>query len=73
MRELRALSKGLIKKSYIHAEIGEILIGKRQGRETDDEITIFDSTGLAVQDIAAMNIVYQITKKRKIGERIKLL
>lgn len=68
-----ALSEGLIKESDIHAEIGEILIGKRKGRETDDEITIFDSTGLAVQDIAAMNIVYQIAKKRKIGKRIKLL
>lgn len=68
-----ALSQGLIKESDIHAEIGEILIGKKKGRETDDEITLFDSTGLAAQDIAAANIVYQLAKKRKMGKIVKLL
>lgn len=68
-----ALSQRLIKESNIHAEIGEILIGKKKGRETDDEITLFDSTGLAAQDIAAANIVYQLAKKRKMGKIVKLL
>ncbi|NIM45144.1 MAG: ornithine cyclodeaminase family protein [Nitrososphaeria archaeon] len=68
-----ALSQGLIMESDIHAEIGEILIGKKKGRETDDEITIFDSTGLAAQDIAAAHVVYQLAKKRKMGKIVKLL
>ncbi len=68
-----ALAQGLIKESDIHAEIGEILIDKKSGRETEEEITMFDSTGLAVQDIAAANVVYNLAKKKGIGHRVKLL
>jgi alanine dehydrogenase len=68
-----ALAQGLIQESDIHAEIGEILIGKKLGRETDEEITLFDSTGLAIQDIAAAYVVYQLAKQKKMGQRVKLL
>ena len=44
------LNKRIINERDIHAEIGEILLGRKPGRETDDEITIFDSTGMAIQD-----------------------
>lgn len=67
-----ALSQGLIKDSDIHAEIGEILIGKKKGRESDDEITLFDSTGIAAQDIAAANVVYQLAKKTGMGKSVIL-
>lgn len=67
-----ALSQGLIKDSDIHAEIGEILIGKKKGRESDDEITLFDSTGIAAQDIAAANVVYQLAKKTGMGKSVTL-
>jgi alanine dehydrogenase len=68
-----ALSQGIIKDSDIHAEIGEVLIGKKSGREADDEITLFDSTGIAAQDIAAANIVYQFAKKTGMGKSVTLL
>lgn len=68
-----ALAQGLIEESGVHAEIGEILIGKKAGRETKEEITLFDSTGLAVQDIAAAHVVYQMAKKKEMGHRVKLL
>jgi alanine dehydrogenase len=68
-----ALAQGLIRDSDIHAEIGEILTGKKSGRESDDEITLFDSTGLAAQDIAAANIVYQLAKKTGMGKSVTLL
>jgi len=68
-----ALAQGLIQESDIHAEIGEILLGKKVGRETEEEVTLFDSTGLAVQDIAAANVVYQLAKQKEMGQRIKLL
>jgi alanine dehydrogenase len=68
-----ALSQGLIKEGDIHAEIGEILIGKKVGREFDDEITVFDSTGMAAQDIAAANIVYRLARKTGIGKSVTLL
>ena len=68
-----ALSQGLIRETNIHAEIGEILNGRKKGRESDDEITVFDSTGIAAQDIAAANIVYQFAKKTGMCKSVTLL
>ena len=68
-----ALSLGLIKESDVHAEIGEILIGKKVGRESDDEITFFDSTGLAAQDIAAAHVVLEAAREKKLGYSIELM
>ena len=59
-------------ESEIHAEIGEIVNGDKIGRETDDEITLFNSTGLSAQDIAAVKIVYDAAKKKGLGMRINL-
>ena len=42
----------------IHAELGQIVVGERPGRDSDDGVTVFDSTGLAIQDIAAAHVVY---------------
>ena len=42
-----------------HAELGEILTGRKPGRESDDEIIVFDSTGVATQDVAAAACAYQ--------------
>jgi alanine dehydrogenase len=51
--------KGLVTLKDIHAEIGEIISGKKAGRESEKEIIIFDSTGMALQDVAAAAIVYE--------------
>ena len=67
-----ALSQGLIDESTIHAEIGEIINGDKSGRETEKEITLFDSTGLSAQDIAAAKIVYEAAKKKGLGMKINL-
>ena len=50
--------EGLIDDSHIKGEIGEILIGTKKGRTSDDEITIFKSLGLAIEDLAAAQQVY---------------
>ena len=68
-----ALGQGLISEDNIHAEIGQILIGERVGRESEKEITLFDSTGLAAQDIAAAFVVYKEAKERGLGITTKLL
>jgi alanine dehydrogenase len=52
------LAKGIISKENIYAELGEIIIGRKTGRESDNEITVFDSTGLAIQDISCARLVY---------------
>ncbi len=56
------LHKGLLKPEQIVGELGEVLIGKKEGRRSDDEITVFSSTGLAIQDIACGAVVL-----RKLG------
>lgn len=68
-----AIRNGLIKEKDIHAEIGQILIGEKKGRESKEEITLFDSTGLAAQDIAAANIVYKQAKEKGMGTVVSLL
>jgi ornithine cyclodeaminase/alanine dehydrogenase len=68
-----ALKDGLVKKKDIYAEIGQILIGEKKGRESDKEITLFDSTGLSAQDIAAANIVFKQAKEKVMGKAISLL
>ena len=68
-----ALSQGLIKEQDVHGEIGEILIGKKVGREYDGEITVFDSTGLAAQDIAAAHVVFEAAKEKGLGYSTQLM
>ncbi len=50
---IRAQADGAVGPSHIRAEIGEVLTGTAAGRLLDDEITIFESLGLAVEDLAA--------------------
>jgi alanine dehydrogenase len=54
-----ALEKRLIRKEDVHAELGEVVAGRKPGRVSEDEIIIFDSTGTALQDAAAAAIVYE--------------
>ena len=51
----------------IHAELGMILAGQKPGRESEREIIIFDSTGMALQDVAAASIVYEKAFARKMA------
>ncbi|MGS5087600.1 ornithine cyclodeaminase family protein [Hydrogenophaga sp. A37] len=53
------LNQNIITQADIHAEIGEILLGQKPGRETDHEITIFDSTGMAIQDNTTAAKIYR--------------
>jgi ornithine cyclodeaminase/alanine dehydrogenase len=62
-----AIQQGLITVASIHAELGLIIAGKKPGRESDNEIIIFDSTGTALQDVAAAAIVYEKALTSGIG------
>ena len=59
------LSQGRIKVENIYGILGEVIANMKKGRENDKEITIFDSTGLAIQDIACAKLVYEKAIKRK--------
>jgi len=67
------LAKGILKKEDIYGSLSEIVCGKKPGRENDKEITIFDSTGLAIQDLYTANLIYNLAKRKKIGKEIKIL
>ncbi len=62
-----AVVSGVIARDDVYAEIGEILNGKKAGRENDDEITIFDTTGMAVQDNVTAAGVYEAALEKGIG------
>lgn len=67
------LSCGVITKDNIWAEIGEIVAGLKPGRQRPDEITVFTSTGLAVQDAVTAKIAYSKALAAKVGRFIKLV
>lgn len=57
------LSKGIVKAEDICGTLGEVIAHIKRGRESNKEITVFDSTGLAIQDIACAKLVYEKAKK----------
>lgn len=67
-----AIDDGLMTPKDVYAEIGEIICGNKLGRTTDNEITIFDSTGTALQDIAAAAVVIERATELGIGARFDL-
>ncbi len=64
--------KGMITKENIYAGIGEIVAGMKPGRVSDEEITVFDSTGLSVQDVITGWHVYRSAKEKGLGKEITL-
>jgi alanine dehydrogenase len=54
-----SVSKKIISRDDIYADIGEIVTGKKAGRDSSELITIFDSTGLAIQDIYSACMIYR--------------
>ncbi len=62
-----ALNKNVITKTDIHGEMGEVLLGQKPGRESDDEITLFDSTGMAIQDNTTAGKIYRNAMDRNVG------
>lgn len=65
-----AFTQGIIKKKDIYAELGEIIAGKKAGRESETEITLFDATGLAFQDLITANLVYKLAMRNNVGKDI---
>lgn len=62
-----AWADGIIDEGNIDATIGEIVVGKRAGRTDAEGLTVFDSTGLAIQDVAAAHVVYEHARESSSG------
>ncbi len=67
---IQAIQKGIITKEHIHAEIGEILAGKKPGRDNEMEMTYFKSVGVAVQDAMAGQLALENAIKLGLGQKI---
>jgi ornithine cyclodeaminase len=66
------LKNGEITEAHIIGEIGEVLIGKAPGRRGDDEITLFKSLGLAIEDLASAHFLYAEAARTGSGVRVEL-
>lgn len=64
------MAEGIITKENIYGTIGEIIAGKKRGREREDEITVFHSPGLTLQDAAAGYKAYLRAKELGLGTEV---
>ena len=65
-----ALEAGVVTKSRIYAELGEVVARLKPGRESETETIVFDSTGMALQDVAAAAVLYEKAERNGSGVRI---
>ena len=63
---------GRITKDHIHAELGELVAHTRPGRANDQQITLYKSVGVAVEDAAATALVLKLAKERGVGRTIEI-
>jgi alanine dehydrogenase len=66
------IKEGAITESHFHAELGEIITGKKKGRENNNEITLFKSNGLAIQDTATAKLIYDKAVKAGVGVNVEI-
>ncbi|CAG1004965.1 alanine dehydrogenase [Methanosarcinales archaeon] len=65
------ISKGSLSVKDIFGELGEVITGKKKARMKDSDITVFDSTGLAIQDIATADMVYRKALEANMGMKLQ--
>ena len=66
-------AKGIITKEDVWADLGQVVTGLKEGRTSPEELTIFDSTGLAIQDAVTADFVYRQALAKGVGENIEIL
>jgi len=64
-----AIDRGLMRKEDVYAELSEIVAGRKPGRTSDDEIFVFDSTGVAIEDAVAAVAVYEAARGDETASR----
>jgi alanine dehydrogenase len=67
---LRPMQDGLFGEEHIYAELGEILLGRKSGRKSPDQITYFKSVGVAVQDAMAAQLALQNARSQRLGVEV---
>lgn len=69
---LEPIRDGVITAGHVHAELGELVAGTRPGRQSPDQITLYKSVGVAVQDAAAAALVLAAAREQSAGQDISL-
>lgn len=67
-----AIRDGLVGADPVHAEIGELIAGAKSGRTSPEQITLYKSVGVAVQDAAAAALVLAAARQRRIGREVEV-
>jgi alanine dehydrogenase len=68
-----ALHEGLISEDDVAGEIGKVVCGELEGRQSDDQVTVFDSTGIALQDSATVPLEYERAVAAGVGVEKKMI
>jgi ornithine cyclodeaminase/alanine dehydrogenase len=61
------LKAGVVTPRHVHATLGEVLAGRKPGRTDSRAITLFDSTGMGLQDVAAAAEIYRRARQAGVG------
>jgi ornithine cyclodeaminase len=69
--EIQRLSRDDVKK-HVKAELFEIINGSKSGRDNEDQITLYDSVGIALEDYSALKFIYNLVNQKKLGEEFNL-
>lgn len=67
---LYALEHDFVEADHPHADLGGVVAGRAPGRRTDDELTVFDSGGTAIETVAAASLVYERAVERDVGSTV---
>ena len=59
-------------KEKVHAELHELITGTKSGRESESEITIYDSVGIGLEDYSVLRFTYELTKRYEVGQELNL-
>lgn len=74
-RQMSTISKmyleGLVDDAVLHGELGEILTGRKPGREDPGEVIYFNSVGMGVEDVAVASRIYRLAKERSVGTPLR--
>ncbi len=68
---INAVDEGVVSEEDIHGELGEVVAGEVPGRESDTEITVFDSGGTGIETVAAAHMLYEKARERGLGTEIE--
>ncbi|WP_049984791.1 ornithine cyclodeaminase family protein [Halobellus rufus] len=67
---LHALEEGVVDEDHVHGELGDVVAGNVPGRQSDDEITLFDSGGTGIETVAGATLLYEKARQGGLGQTI---